>query len=103
MARRDDAEMETRELDTTVSQAAIDTSEMRMTVEEWTTEPVFGACSVCAGPAEDSYYCVACRKFFRCAACEDSAIARHHLDEGGCAYLDQWRKLGEPRASKQSI
>ena len=80
------------------TETEVDSPEMTMTVEEWSTEPVFETCSVCAGPTDISDYCRACRKFNSCVDCEDSAIASRHYAGEGCVYLEQWRRLGEPRA-----
>ena len=80
------------------TEAEVDSPEMTMTVEEWSTEPVFETCSVCAGPSDRDNYCVACRKFNNCEDCKASAIASRHYAGEGCVYLEQWRRLGEPRA-----
>ena len=88
------------EYDTSASRAEVDSPETTMTVEEWSTEPVFETCSVCAGPGQSDgrLYCLACRKFNSCVDCEDSAIASRHYTGEVCVYLEQWRRLGEPRA-----
>ena len=100
-ARRDDAELGTRELDTTASRAAVDTPELKMTVEEWTTVPVLGACRICAGPRNHpgagGFYCPACRQFNYCVDCKDNAIVSCQFAEGGCVYQEQRKRLGEPR------
>ena len=85
------------EYDTSASRAEVDSPETTMTVEEWSTEPVFETCSVCAGPPETYHYCRACRKFNNCGDCEDSAIASRHYADGGCVYEEQWKRLGEPQ------
>ena len=88
------------EYDTSASRAEVDSPETTMTVEEWSTEPVFETCSVCAGPGQSDgrLYCLSCRKFNSCEDCEDSAIASRHYAVGGCVHQEEWRRLCEPRS-----
>ena len=85
------------ECDTSASRAEVDSPEVTMTVEEWSTEPEFKMCSVCAGPSEGYGYCTACRKFNNCEDCAASAISSRHYAGGVCAYEERWRILGSPR------